>query len=478
MAYDGVGGTNLTQRGGAVVNEHTDLTVDAEVLARHDRPGPRYTSYPPANVWDGAFPEARYRQALAEAAEQTGPLSLYVHIPFCHGRCAYCGCNVIVNRKPGAEDRYLDYVERELALLAGFVGHRPVAQLHWGGGTPTFLTVERLERLHAAVAGRFDFAPGAELALEADPRATTREQVRVLRALGFNRVSLGVQDFDPAVQEAIGRNQTEEQTRRLMDWLREEGFGGINIDLVYGLPKQNLEAWDYTLAAIAELAPGRLAVYSYAHLPSKLHNQRRIVEEELPPRETKYELFALARRRLLEAGYRAIGMDHFAAPGNELTQAMDAGRLRRNFMGYTVQPGADMLGVGASAIGDIQGVYAQNAKKLSTYYQALDEGRFPVHSGHALSPDDAMRRWAIHELMCNFTVDHAAFKARFGQPFAEAFAGQEAALKDLEAADFIERGPDRLAVKPMGRLFIRNVAMAFDAYLGRAVSEKAYSRTV
>ncbi|MFP4191526.1 MAG: oxygen-independent coproporphyrinogen III oxidase, partial [Candidatus Hydrogenedentota bacterium] len=324
MAYDGVGGTNLTQRGGAVVNEHTDLTVDAEVLARHDRPGPRYTSYPPANVWDGTFPEARYRQALAEAAEQTGPLSLYVHIPFCRERCAFCGCNVIVNRKRGAEDGYLDYVERELALLAEFVGHRPVAQLHWGGGTPTFLTVERLERLHAAVAGRFDFAPGAELALEADPRVTTREQVRVLRALGFNRVSLGVQDFDPAVQEAIGRNQTEEQTRRLMDWLREEGFGGINIDLVYGLPKQNLEAWDYTLAAIAELRPERLAVYSYAHLPSKLHNQQRIVEDDLPPRETKYELFALARRRLLEAGYRAIGMDHFAAPHDELTQAMDA----------------------------------------------------------------------------------------------------------------------------------------------------------
>ena len=460
------------------MSEHTDLAVDAEVLARHDRAGPRYTSYPPANVWDGAFPETRYRQALAEAAEQTGPLSVYVHIPFCQGRCAYCGCNVIVNRKPGDEDGYLDYVERELALLAEFVGHRPVAQLHWGGGTPTFLSADQLKRLHAMVRGRFSFAEGAEQALEVDPRVTTREQARVLRALGFNRVSLGVQDFDPAVQEAIGRNQTEDQTRRLMDWLREEGFGGINIDLVYGLPKQNLEVWDRTLGVIAELGPERLAVYSYAHLPSKLHNQRRIVEEELPPRETKYELFALARRRLLETGYRAIGMDHFAAPSDELTEAMDVGRLRRNFMGYTVQPGADMLGVGTSAIGNIQGVYAQNTKELSTYYQTLDEGRFPVHAGHALSADDAMRRWVIHELMCNFGVDHAAFEARFGLPFTEAFAEEDAALKDMEAADFIERRPDRLTVKPLGRLFIRNVAMTFDAYLGRAVSEKAYSRTV
>ena len=464
------------------MNNHASPTAEPEITAaliqRHDRPGPRYTSYPPANVWRDDFGEAPYREALTRAAGSANPLSLYVHIPFCEARCAFCGCNVIISRKPGVEDTYLDYVEQELGMLAEYVGHRPLAQLHWGGGTPTFLSPDRIERLFKAIQDRFAFVDGAEIALEVDPRVTTAEQVKLLAELGFNRVSMGVQDFDPEVQEAIGRHQTEAQTRGLFDSLREAGIHGVNVDLVYGLPGQTTEKWEWTLGIINELRPDRLAVYSYAHLPEKLHNQRRIEDSALPSQDTKLALLVLARKRLMENGYRAIGMDHFALPGDELTRAMDERRLRRNFMGYAVAPGDGMIAAGVSAISDVGGVYAQNAKKLSTYYQALDNGKLPIHAGHVLSEDDLIRRWVIHELMCNFVVDYAEFKERWGHSFSNYFAAERDDLEALASDEFIRQDEDRLNVLPLGRVFVRNVAMIFDACLRQRAGELTYSRTV
>ncbi len=452
--------------------------ITAALLQRYDRPGPRYTSYPPANVWRSDFQETPLREALERASASTGPLSLYVHIPFCETRCAYCGCNVIVSRKPGVEDKYLDYVEKELDILAGYVGHRPLAQLHWGGGTPTFLAPQQIERMFEAIRSRFAFVDGAEIALETDPRVTTDEQLELLRRLGFNRVSMGVQDFDPAVQEAIGRYQTEEQTRRSLERCRRMGFQGVNVDLIYGLPAQSVEKWDRTLAVINELRPDRLAVYSYAHLPAKLHHQRRIDENALPSQDTKLALLVLTRKRLIEGGYRAIGMDHFALPDDELTRAMDNRRLRRNFMGYAVMPGDGMIAAGVSSISDIGGVYAQNTKKLSTYYEALDAGRLPIHAGHVLTDDDQVRRWVIHEVMCNFAVDYAEFEGKWGRSFPEYFTVEQADLQALAEDGFIRQDGERLIVLPVGRVFVRNIAMVFDACLRRRAGELTYSRTV
>ncbi len=452
--------------------------ITPALLERYDRPGPRYTSYPSANAW-APIDEAMFRDALARAGERKDePLSLYVHIPFCSERCAFCGCNVIISRKEGVEAKYVDYVERELDLLAGWVGARPLSQVHWGGGTPTFLAPDLMERLHNAIWERFSAAPDAELALEMDPRVTTPEQAALLRRLGFNRASMGVQDLDTAVQVAIGRRQTEGQTRALFTACRDEGFTGVNIDLVYGLPGQTPERWGRTLDIITELNPDRLAVYSYAHLPEKLHNQRRIDADLLPSPQEKYALFAQARRRFLEHGYRAIGMDHFAAPEDELTRAMDARRLRRNFMGYTVQPAAEMIGVGVSAISEAGGMFAQNVKKLSTYYGALDAGQLPVASGYTLSGDDRARGWVIHELMCNFHVDFAAFQQRFGHNFGEYFVEEAEALDAFARDGFLARHTDALEVLPLGQAFIRNIAMAFDAHLRRRGGASVHSRTV
>lgn len=454
--------------------------VTPELLARYDRPGPRYTSYPTAPVWRDDFGAARYRAALEQAATRpNAPLSLYVHIPFCRERCAFCGCNVIIGRKAGLAETYLEYVAKELALVAEALGdRRTLAQLHWGGGTPTFLKVDELRRLHGIIANHFEFASDAEVALEADPRVTTPEQVAVLRDLGFNRISLGVQDLNADVQTAIGRDQSEEETRALLDSARSAGFEGINVDLIYGLPEQTRETWHETLVKIAGLRPDRLAVYSFALLPEKLRNQKHIDPKDVPTAETKYHLIADARRVFREAGYEAIGMDHFALPEDELAQAKRARCLHRNFMGYTTVPAEDMIGVGTSAIGEVAGVYAQNEKKLSRYYEALDEGRFPVMCGVELSEDDLIRNWVIRQLMCNFQIEYAVFTERFGHDFETYFADPLSALKPLEDDGFLVREEESITVVNMGEVFVRNIAMAFDAYLAEMTQRVQFSRTV
>lgn len=456
------------------------VEVTRDLLLRFDKPGPRYTSYPTAPEWHDTFGVPEYREALADAASRPDqPLSAYFHIPFCHDRCVYCGCNVVITTKEGVADEYLDYLEKEMAFAAAALGdRRTLMQLHWGGGTPTYLTVPQIRRLMKSILAHFKLGEGAEVGIEIDPRVTSREQIFALRELGFNRVSMGVQDLDPKVQEAITRNQTEEETVEIYRACRDAGFQGINFDLVYGLPFQREETWEQTLSAVIDLRPDRLAVYGYAHVPWIRPFQKRIPEDALPVNAEKYALFAQARGRLTGAGYMAIGMDHFAVPEDELSVALAERRLHRNFMGYSVVPAAEMIGFGISSIGEIGGCYAQNYVKLSKYYQAIDRGELPTGRGFALSIDDSIRRWVIRRLMCDFYLDTQALKKEFGVGYSEYFAEEEAALGEFYNEGFVARDGDNLKVLPLGQVFIRNVAMVFDAYLKKPEGHHQFSRTV
>jgi len=458
----------------------TEVTVD--LLRRYDRPGPRYTSYPTAVEFHAGFDEAAYREHLARAAaERDAPLSLYLHLPFCEERCTFCGCMVIITKKREVAAHYLDYLHREIALLAGHLqGRRRVVQYHWGGGTPTYLSVAQIEALQETVARHFDIQPGAEAAIEVDPRVTSFAQLETLRALGFNRLSMGVQDFTPAVQEAVNRVQGADETRALFERARELGYVSINIDLIYGLPLQTLDSFGRSVDAVVRMRPDRVAVYSFAHVPWIRGNQRRLRPEDLPSPETKLSLFVAARQRFLDGGYQAIGMDHFALPEDELARAARARSLHRNFMGYTVKPAPDMLGAGVSAIGDVAGAFAQNVKKLSEYYAAVDAGRFPIERGYRLSPDDHVRRHVITRLMCNFHVDVADVSRRFGIDFGSYFARELRELREGPVVDgFVEMDEGRLELTPRGRLFVRNVCMVFDRYLReKAAGTPVFSRTV
>ncbi len=462
-------------------DDDLNRAITRDLLVRYDRPGPRYTSYPTAVEFTDRFDEAAYRRQLAlAAADPSAPLSLYIHLPFCEERCTFCGCMVIITRKREVAAHYLEYLHRELAMLASALGPgRHLAQHHWGGGTPTYLTPDQMERLHETVTRYFAIDAAAEVAVEVDPRVTTAEHLATLRRLGFNRLSMGVQDFTPEVQQAVNRIQPEDETRRLFDMARAYGFASINIDLIYGLPLQTAPSFARTIEAVLAMRPDRVAVYSFAHVPWIRGNQKRIRPEDLPPAALKIELFAEARAGFLGAGYRQIGMDHFAVPGDELARSAAAGTLHRNFMGYTTKPAADMVGVGVSAIGDVQGAFAQNVKKLSTYYAAIDAGRFPIERGFVLSEDDRLRRHVITNLMCNFKVDRREVDRRYGVRFAEYFAAELAELESGPVVHgFVEVGPDVIRVTPAGRLFVRNVCMTFDRYLQNKTGTPVFSRTV
>ena len=455
----------------------------AALLQRYDRPGPRYTSYPTAVEFTDAFDDSAYcgrLQAAAAAADQ--PLSLYVHSPFCESRCVYCGCMTIITRKREVAGRYLEYLEREIEMLASRLqDRRAVIQHHWGGGTPTYLSAAEIERLYGAVVRHFRIDTDAEIAIEIDPRATTREQLQLLRSLGFNRLSMGVQDFTPEVQDAIGRHQSETLTRDLYEYARSIGFGAINMDLIYGLPRQNITTFGRTLAAVTSMRPDRIAVYSYAHVPWLRPHQTRINESELPGRDLKLQLIGEAIDMFVDAGYMPIGMDHFALAGDELAVAARGRRLHRNFMGYTTRPAVDMVGVGLSAIGDVCGAFAQNVKKLPPYYAAIDEGRFPIDRGYLLTDDDRIRRSVITELMCNFFVGRVATETRFGINFQEYFAPELAALaaEGGPVSDgFLRISPEGLEVTHDGRLFVRTICMHFDRYLPRHTGQTVFSRTI
>lgn len=456
--------------------------VTAERLATFDRPGPRYTSYPTAVEFHEGFTPQRYVEKLVEAARRPAePLSLYVHLPFCAERCSFCGCNVIITRKRGVASTYLDHLAREIDLVAGHLGDRNrVVQVHWGGGTPTYLDVDDMDRLWRVLSEHFQIAPDAEIAIEVDPRVTTAAHVDAMRRLGFNRVSMGVQDFDPRVQSAINRFQTLEQTRDLHERLRAAGMASINFDFVYGLPHQTRASFRRTIERAIELRPDRVAVYSYAFVPWIKAHQNRILPEDLPPHEVKLELFGIAFDLFIAAGYVQIGMDHFALPSDALARAARGRTLHRNFMGYTTHPAQDSIGFGVSAIGDLGGAFAQNTKKLTRYQAALEAHGPPIERGFERSRDDVIRGDVIQNLMCNFHLDVRALERRHGIDFETYFAE---ALGTLDAGPcahgFVRRDANAIEVTDDGRLFVRNVCMAFDAYLARHAGEqKRFSSTV
>ncbi len=449
------------------------------LAGRIDGNGPRYTSYPTADRFHGEFGEAAYHDALAACrAKAPEPLSLYVHIPFCENICYYCGCNKIITGDHSRSARYVDYLGREMALLADRLGaRRQVMQSHWGGGTPTFLDPEEMRNVMAALQRHFELLPDGEHSIEIDPRRVTEERMALLAELGFNRISLGVQDFDPKVQRAIHRVQSFDETRSVVDAARRLGFRSVSMDLIYGLPHQTTARFAATVDQVLALRPDRLSVYSYAHLPHVFKPQRRIDGNALPAPAEKLDILVSTIERLTAAGYVYIGMDHFALPDDDLAVAQREGRLQRNFQGYSTHAGYDQLGLGVSSIGAVAGRYVQNARTLDDYYAALDAGRLPVMRGFATTDDDSLRREIIGELMCNGALDVAAVEVAHGIDFAATFAGELADLDRLAEDGLVVREAGRIVVTPLGRLLVRRVAMVFDRYLRedavRAASQPA-----
>lgn len=465
-----------------MAHEHTQ--VDAEVLSRLAVAGPRYTSYPTAPEWTDDFGEAEGAAAYARAAARPDePLSVYVHLPFCRRLCLYCGCTVEIHGKQSRADRYLDAVEAELALVAAALGERrDVVQLHWGGGTPTFLSVDQLRRLHGALATTFRISDDAEVSLEVDPHVTTPEQVAALTDLGFNRISMGVQDFDPAVQAAVRREQTLEETEALIENARARGVEGVNVDLMYGLPEQTEAGFRSTLDHVARLRPDRLAVFGYAHVPWMKPAQKALEKYSLPDPALRTRLFGLALERLSDAGYTVIGLDHFALDDDPMTAALRSGDLHRNFMGYATRPAEDMVGLGMSAIGDVAGAFLQNPRDTASYEATLAEGRLPTARGLRRSAEDELRRTVILSLMCRMRLDWDELEAETGRAdLAEHFADAWSQLAPFAEQGFCTLAERRLEVTPLGRLFLRHMAMVFDEYLAakRAAGEgPRFSKTL
>jgi oxygen-independent coproporphyrinogen III oxidase len=450
-----------------------------ELLARLDSHGPRYTSYPTVDRFQIGFGAADYAQALERRAalarlNAAPPLALYVHVPFCESVCYYCACNKIVTRRHERAAAYLDTLEREIAMHARALGARQrVAQLHFGGGTPTFLSDAELSRLMGALRAAFAIAPEAECSIEVDPRTADRQRLAHLRALGFGRISFGVQDFDPEVQEAVHRVQPFEQVAALMLDARALGFGSINVDLIHGLPRQTPERFARTLRRVTEIAPDRIALYGYAHLPERFKPQRRIDAAELPTGAARLAMLAQAIEAFGDAGYDYIGMDHFARADDALARAKREGRLRRNFQGYTAQPfkedAADLIGLGVSAIGQMGAALAQNAKTLDAYTAAIDSGRFATERGLALDADDLLRQRVVMDLMCLGRLGFAEIGAAFGLPdAARHFAPELARLAPLAANGLVRITREAVEVTPAGCYVVRVVAMAFDAHLHRS----------
>jgi oxygen-independent coproporphyrinogen-3 oxidase len=457
------------------------MNISLELLRKYNVPGPRYTSYPPAPSWSAEIGPAAYEQALREsnAAQPPRPLSLYFHLPFCEQQCLFCGCTTVITGKDRRkEDPYMACLRSEIDWVAGRVDRqRRVAQLHLGGGTPTYYTPAKLEELLELIWEKFTFEDGAELGIEVDPRVTSTEHLRSLQKYGFNRLSMGVQDFDPTVQKAINRHQFFEATRGLVEQARAFGFQSINMDLIYGLPYQTEESFAATIDKILSLSPDRLAVYSYAHVPWMKKHQD-VLAARLPTEQQKFNIFLLALKRFTEAGFVYIGMDHFAKPSDELSIARENGTLWRNFMGYTTKAGSDLIGLGMSAIGRVGDTFIQNQRELVAYQENLQAGGAATVRGFRLSPDDLIRSHVIQALLCHAVVVKSEVERAFQIGFDDYFAASLASLKPLEEDGLVELGRDSIRPTETGRIFLRNIAMAFDAYLPKAGETRMFSKTV
>ena len=451
---------------------------DKELIQKYDKPGPRYTSYPPATEFHEGVKEGDYIKKLLESNERKRPLSLYFHIPFCESACWFCGCNVIISHRKDVSRRYLEYIYREMDMLKSYIDpSRSVIQLHWGGGTPNFLTSEEIRELFGKIRENFSFDSYAEVSTEIDPRYLSEGQLETLADVGFNRVSMGLQDLDEDVQKAINRVQPESLMREVMKELRSLGFKSINIDLIYGLPYQTPEKFKRTIEKTIELDPDRVAVFNFAYVPWIKPLQRKMDASTLPPPEDKLKMLEMTIELFQSAGYVFIGMDHFAKPDDELSQAQREGTLWRNFQGYTTKKGVDLIGIGATSIGMLYDGYFQNYKTIRDYYMALDGKKLPVMRGYLLTYEDLIRREVIMDLMCNFTCSFEKIESMFGISFESHFERELSELKDMEKDGLLEIKDRRISVLPEGRLLIRNIAMVFDEHI-RNKKELRFSRTI
>ena len=454
---------------------------DPALVQRFSLNGPRYTSYPTADRFVEAFDAGGYVDAMRTRAIGAirQPLSLYVHLPFCNTVCFYCACNKIITGDRSRSAKYIHYLAKEIELQAALLGEdRRVTHMHWGGGTPTFLTKHELTVLNTMLRSAFDFHPAGECAIEIDPRTADAETMALLASLGFNRTSFGVQDFDPAVQKAVNRIQSYEETRAVIEASRKHGFKSVNIDLIYGLPKQDVKSFARTLAQVLELRPERIALYHYAHLPGRFKPQRRILDVDVPSPAEKLAILADAIEAFDAAGYVYIGMDHFALPDDDLAKAQRRGTLTRNFQGYSSGPDGDLLALGVSSIGRIGRTYSQNDREINGYYDSLDHGRLPVVRGIELTADDLLRRTVINALMCQCEVTIGSIEASYRIDFASYFAREMDELCEFVGLGLVEVRKDTIAVTPRGRYFVRAVAAVFDTYLRANRATQSYSRIV
>jgi oxygen-independent coproporphyrinogen-3 oxidase len=460
-----------------------DIDRLLELLPRYDQAGPRYTSYPTAPAWRDDFGPNDARRLLARVGERSDePLSLYVHVPFCSSLCHFCACNRIITRKPELPARYLDVLERELDAVARAIGPRRVlGQVHLGGGTPTHLDADQLQRLFRSIRFRFDVEEGAELSIEVDPRVTGPAHAEAMAEIGITRLSMGVQDFDPQVQEAIHRVQSVAQVEELVRWARGAGLDGVNFDLIYGLPFQTEESFARTLDEVERLLPDRIALYSYAHVTWVAKQQRGFERGDLPSADRKLRILLLAIRRLEEAGYAYIGLDHFVREEDELAEAARAGTLHRNFMGYTTRPCRDLVACGPSGISELEGAYLQSTRELGDWDERVQRDGLATFRGHELSDDDRERAWIIKSIMCRMGVSAHEYRERFHEDFATRHAHELELLRPLAADGLVEVGDDGgLTVTADGQLLLRNIAMAFDAYLPeqRRSGGRIFSQTI
>ena len=451
---------------------------DLELIKKYDRPGPRYTSYPPATEFTEKVGEAEYRKKLIESNDEGRPLSLYFHIPFCESGCYYCGCNIIISHRKGIEIPYLQRVYKEMDMLSRLLDpSREVDQLHWGGGTPNYLDAEQIKAFMDEIKKRFTFSRDPEVSIEIDPRYATRDQLEAIKEAGFNRISMGLQDLDERVQRAVNRVQPYSLMKEVIGNIRSLGFKSINIDLIYGLPYQSVDSFAKTVDKVIELSPERVAVYSFAYVPWVKPIQKHIDPSTLPSPEEKLKILEMVIERFQEAGYQYIGMDHFAKPEDELAVAQREGKLWRNFQGYTTRKGVELIGIGATSIGMLHDAYFQNFKTLREYNLSVDEGKLPTYRGILLSDEDILRREVIMDIMCNLGVDFGRIEEKFGIDFASHFEEELEQLKALEEDNLIRIRERAIDILPVGRLLIRNVAMVFDTYL-RNKKELKFSRTI
>lgn len=452
---------------------------DLSLIHQYDKAGPRYTSYPTAPMFHDGLRGESYQQALQRASKKDAPLSLYVHIPFCNTVCYYCGCNKIVTKRYERAAPYVARLKKEIEMIAKHIGNtRQVSQVHWGGGTPTFLSDEQILELSACLHEHFDILTDdqVEFSIEIDPRECGADTITVLRQAGFNRMSMGVQDFEPRVQKAVNRIQSYDETLTVLQQARSEGFSSMNIDLMYGLPLQTVESFDRTLSTIIDFSPDRIALFNYAHLPHMFMPQRRIHAEDIPSAKMKLDILEHSIARLLDAGYIFIGMDHFSKPEDELSVAQAKGLLYRNFQGYSTHADADMIGIGVSSIGYIDGAFFQNEKDLEAYDRALDEGQFSTMRGYCLTDEDHLRRFVIMRLMCDFSLDFQRVEQKFSLIFSEHFSQELGELQKMHEDGLIILKPNYLKVCPAGRLLIRNIAMVFDEHLQK--KQSSFSKVI